>query len=107
MVEADIIMKTVTIDGVKVAYRVEYSLNKAIITIYVKHRMGLQVRSNKVNFVHYRDYSRAMIRIDTKNCETEDDVIAKAITDLQIYTFIKVVDPRDKMFIKEIFKALE
>lgn len=100
-------MKTIVINDVKVAYKVDYYLNSADVTIYVKHRIGQIVISNKTKFTNYRDYSRCTISVSTIDCKNEVDVVMKATKDMKISTCIKLCDPADKMFIKEIFKALE
>lgn len=105
--EADITMKTINIDGVKVAYKITYYLNCAVVTIYVKHRVGQSVKSNKAIFENYKEYSRCTISVSTTDCDNEYKVIAKTTKDMKITKYVKIANSEDRKFIEEIFKALE
>lgn len=107
MVEADITMKTLNLNGKKIAYDVEYMFNSIILKVYIKHRRGQSAKSNKLHFIDYADYSRSEIVINTKNYCYLQDALNDFFKDLKVDLYIKKLDPKDKLFIKEIYKALE
>lgn len=100
-------MNTIIIDGKRVAYNVEYRLNSAIVNIYVRHRRGQEAVIKNTKTFKAKDYTKASIKIDTRNCLTEEEVIRKAIHDIKIIIRVSEGNLDDPLFIKEIFKALE
>lgn len=100
-------MKSININGIKVAYKVTYYLNCAIVTVYVKHRVGQEIRCEGALFENYKTYSRGSIYLSTIGCDNEYQVVVKATASLKIIKCIKPGNPAYKMFIKELYKALE
>lgn len=100
-------MNTIIIDRVKTAYRVEYGFNTAIVTFYVKKRRGQQVIGKGIRFDNYLDYAKGTLSFNTKNYSSIRSAIEDQIKGIEIYICVREADPADKMFIKEIFKALE